>query len=134
MKNLHLILFVLSPFLFAQKQIGLEEITEHIGKKIRICEKIYGSYVIGSNGMTLLNVGKPYPDNPLTLVVFEKDLKNFSYVPAEYLLEKSFCATGKLILYKDKPEIVLKSEKDIELISDEREATEEEAIEKSPSE
>lgn len=87
-------------------------------KKVKICDKIHGSHIIQSNGMTLLNVGKPYPDNPLTLAIFEKDLKNFSYVPADFLPEKSFCVTGKLILYKDKPEITLKSEKDIEIIEE----------------
>lgn len=112
---LYLTILLWSPFLFSQKQISIEEIPNHIGKKIKICDKIYGSYIVKSNGMTLLNVGKPYPDNTLTLVIYEKDLKNFSYLPSEFLPDKTFCATGKLILYKGKPEIVLKSEKDIEL-------------------
>lgn len=117
MKIAFLVLF-LSVFSFGQKQITVEEIPHNIDKKVTICDKIYGSYVVESNGMTLLNVGKPYPDNLLTLAIFEKDLKNFSYAPSEFLLEKSFCVTGKLILYKDKPEIVLKSEKDIQIMDE----------------
>lgn len=117
MKIAFLVLF-LSVFSFGQKQITIEEIPQNIDKKVKICDKIYGSYVVESNGMTLLNVGKPYPDNVLTLAIFEKDLKNFSYVPSEFLLEKSFCVTGKLILYKAKPEIVLKSEKDIQIMDE----------------
>lgn len=109
-------MLLLSSISFAQKQISLEEIPQNFDKKVTICDKIYGSYIIKSNGMTLLNVGKSYPDNPLTLAIFEKDLKNFSYIPADFLPEKSFCVTGKLILYKDKPEIILKSEKDIQII------------------
>lgn len=116
MKFAFLSLFLLSSISFAQKQISLEEIPQNIDKKVKICDKIYGSYVIKSNGMTLLNVGNPYPDNPLTLAIFQKDLKNFSYVPADFLPEKSFCVTGKLIIYKDKPEIILKSEKDINIV------------------
>lgn len=118
MKFTFLFLFLFSSFSFAQKQITLEEIPENLDKKVKICDKIYGSHIIQSNAMTLLNVGKPYPDNPLTLAIFQKDLKNFSYVPADFLPEKSFCVTGKLILYKDKPEIILKSEKDIEIIEE----------------
>lgn len=118
MKFAFLTILLCSSFSFAQKQITLEEIPQNFDKKVKICDKIYGSYIIKSNGMTLLNVGKPYPDNPLTLAIFQKDLKNFNYVPADFLPEKSFCVTGKLILYKDKPEIILKSEKDIEIIEE----------------
>lgn len=114
MKIAYLMLFM-GSISFGQKQITLEEIPQNIDKKVTVCDKIYGSHIIKSNGMTLLNVGKPYPDNPLTLAIFEKDLKNFSYIPADFLPEKTFCVTGKLIMYKDKPEIILKSEKDIEI-------------------
>src|SRR5690554_1881306 len=107
MKMPYLTILLWSPFLFSQKQISIDEVSSHIGKKVKICDKIYGSYNVKSNGMTLLNVGNPYPDHLLTLVIFEKDLKQFSYVPAEFLQDKLFCANGKLILYKGKPEIVL---------------------------
>ncbi len=115
MKIVFLALLLLSISSFAQKQITLEEIPDNINKKVTICDKIYGSYIVKNNGMTLLNIGKSYPDNPLTLAIFEKDLVNFSYVPADFLPEKYFCVTGKLILYKDKPEIILRSEKDIQI-------------------
>lgn len=118
MKFAFLTILLWSSFSFSQKQITLEEIPPHFDKKVKICDKIHGSYIIKSNGMTLLNVGKPYPDNPLTLAIFQKDLKNFSYVPADFLPEKSFCVTGKLILYKDKPEIILKSEKDLQITNE----------------
>lgn len=121
MKFAFLTLFLWSSFSFAQKKITLEEIPQNIDKKVTICDKIYGSYIIKSNGMTLLNVGNVYPDNPLTLAVFQKDLNNFSYVPADFLPEKSFCVTGKLILYKEKAEIIIKSDKDIQIIENSKE-------------
>lgn len=108
--------FLVGYLLFAQTEITLEQIPEFMEKKVKICDKIYGSYITkGDKPLTFLNVGKPYPDNLLTLVVFSKDLKNFSYVPSDYLVDKPFCVTGKLILYKDRPEIILNSEKDIEI-------------------
>jgi hypothetical protein len=113
-----ILIFVLTGnFLFAQTEIKLEEIPEFIGRKVKVCDKIYGSYVTKNDPpIILLNVGKPYPDSPLTLVIFSEDLKNFSYEPAEFLADKSFCATGKLILYKEMPEIILNSEKDLEIL------------------
>lgn len=109
---------LLGSFCFGQKKINLEEISENINKKVMICDKIYGSHVVKSNGMTLLNVGNTYPNNLLTLAIFEKDLKNFSYNPSDSLTDRSVCVTGKLILYKGKPEIILKSEKDLEIINE----------------
>lgn len=119
MKTICIIFLFWGILLPAQKQITLDELSGHIGREVKVCDKIHGTYIVPGNGITLLNVGKPYPDNPLTLAIYEKDLKNFSYTPSEFLLDKEVCATGKLILFKGKPEIVLKSEKDIELISGE---------------
>lgn len=117
MCKLLVLLAVGSGFAFAQSQISLEEIPENMGKKVKICDKIYGSYVTkGNSPVTLLNVGKDYPDSPLTLVIYQKDKANFSYVPEDYLVGKSFCTIGKLVEFKGKPQIVLKSEKDLEIL------------------
>jgi hypothetical protein len=106
--------FFLSNFLWAQNQISLDQISENMGKKVKICDKIYGSYITkGESPIILLNVGAEFPDNPFTLVVYQKSRKNFSYDPSEFLVGKSFCTTGKLVEFKGKPQIVLNSDKDL---------------------
>jgi DNA/RNA endonuclease YhcR with UshA esterase domain len=49
------------------------------------------------------------------VVLFEKALKTFSYDPLT-LKGKQVCITGKVILYKEKPEIVLYDEKDLKVV------------------
>jgi len=113
-----ILLFIFfSQLVSAQTKISVGQIPDFIGKKVKVCDKVYGSYVTESDPpVTLLNLGGPYPDNPLTLAVFGEDLKNFSYVPSEFLVDKNVCVTGKIVLYKDEPEIILNSEKDIQIL------------------
>jgi hypothetical protein len=117
MAKIFFLCFLLSNFLLAQNQIGLDQIPENMGKKVKICDKIYGSYITkGDSPVILLNVGADFPDNPFTLVVYQKDRKNFNYDPSEFLVGKNFCTTGKIVEFKGKPQIVLNSEKDIQLL------------------
>ena len=61
----------------------------------------------------MLNFGKPYPNQTFVIAIFEKDLVNFSYVPHEFLKDKTICVTGTVIMYKGMPEFIVKNEKDI---------------------
>lgn len=47
------------------------------------------------------------------MVIFEKDLSNFSYDPGVFLKEKSFCITGIIKMYNGKPEIIATKEEQI---------------------
>lgn len=119
MLRLIFLLGISAPFVSAQTTITIEQIPDFIDKKVKVCGKIYGSYVTKTDPpVTLLNLGGQYPDNPLTLAVFAEDLKKFSYVPADFLPDKNVCATGKIVLYKEKPEIILNSEKDLEILEE----------------
>ena len=48
-----------------------------------------------------------YPDAPLTLVIWNDVRKQFKHIPEDILKGKDVCIYGKIILYKDKPEIVI---------------------------
>ena len=93
--------------------ISIDKINDYIGQTVRVCTKIYGTKELPS--VTFLNCGASYPNSPLTTVIFKTDLPNFKNNPAEYYDGKTVCITGKLILYKDKPEIILKNESQIEV-------------------
>lgn|SRR4051794_25127595 len=116
MSKIFIFCFLIGNFIFAQNQINLDQIPENIGKKVKICDKIYGSYMTkGDAPITLLNVGADFPNSPFTLVIYHKDRKNFTYDPVEFLVGKAFCTVGKLVEFKGKPQIVLNSEKDLML-------------------
>ena len=56
---------------------------------------------------TFLNAGSNYPNAPLTLVIWADARKDFKSKPEEYYTGKDICVTGKIELYKDKPQIVI---------------------------
>jgi hypothetical protein len=55
-------------------------------------------------------MGAQYPDSPLTIVIWDSLRSKFSYKPEEKFNNKEICVTGKIELYKDKPEIVLQEQ------------------------
>ena len=91
--------------------VPLDSVQFYVGKTITVCSIVQGTFVTkGEKKTTYINFGKPYPNNTFTAVIFETDLKNFKYIPSEYLKDKNVCITGKVELYKDKPQIIIKKE------------------------
>ena len=80
--------------------IRIEDAPKHIGETVKICAKVYGHKDMGS--MILVNMGGPYPDQLLTLV-----LRDGAKSLTDTMDNQSVCVTGRLILYKDKPEIIV---------------------------
>ena len=94
---------------FAQKDIRMEEVAAHVGDSVKVCGMILtGRYLDRSeSGPTLLNMGRPFPDQYLTAVIYKKDRKNFDIIPETELINKEVCVTGVVVLYKEKPQIIL---------------------------
>jgi hypothetical protein len=88
-------------------EIDVTKASEYEGKHVRICSRVYSTKVLESNGMTFLNVGGAYPESPLTVVIYKDSLDNFDFKPADYYKEKDICVSGKIKIYKGKPEIIV---------------------------
>ena len=86
-----------------------EEASKHVGDSLTVCGEIFTArYLDGSNMKpTLLNMGAAYPDNPITIVIFDDVRTKFNFKPEEKWIHKDICVTGKIELYKGKPEIVI---------------------------
>lgn len=99
------------------KTITIAEAVNHIGETETVCGKVYGGkYLEHSNGTpTLINMGAAYPNSPFTLVIFGSDRSGFDYKPEEYLNGKEICITGQIKMYKDKPEIIVSKESQIQV-------------------
>lgn len=87
--------------------IDITKASEYEGKLVLICSRVYSTKVLESNGMTFLNVGGAYPESPLTVVIYKDSLNNFDFKPADYYKEKDICVSGKIKIYKGKPEIIV---------------------------
>ena len=106
---------LLTSIAFAQQEIKIEDAVKHEGDSVTICTKIFGAkYFENSNrSPTLLNAGAKYPDSPLTIVIFGDSRTAFKNKPEEYYPDKNICVTGKIVIYKSKPEIIVTDEKQL---------------------
>ena len=92
----------------AQTTIKLEEVSKHIGDSVTVCGKVADMryFENSKNKPTLLNIGAKHPDELLTLIIWENARALFTG-KVEDLMDKNICITGRIILYKEKPEIVI---------------------------
>lgn len=104
----------------AQTPIQTSEVAKHVGDSVVFTGTIMsGRWLHASNGSpTLLNVDGLYPNQLLTLVVYGADRDQFSEAPEMAYVKKRVKVYGKIELFKDKPQVVLHSEKQIAVLED----------------
>lgn len=113
MKKKLLFLFLFFATIISAQEITptLKNIASFEGKTITICEKVTGIHeTAGENA--LLNFGKAFPKQAFSVIIFKRDRDKFTYNPLE-LKDKMICITGLVVIYKGKPEIIVKKEADI---------------------
>ncbi|MDB5205170.1 MAG: hypothetical protein JWR72_245 [Flavisolibacter sp.] len=95
--------------------IKAEEAAQHIGDSVTICAKVFTArYLDRSKGKpTLLNLGAAYPNQPLTIVIYEEDRAKFSSAPEEAYINKEICVTGTLQLFNERPQIIVRRKEQI---------------------
>ena len=106
-----LIICFLSVSSFAQTEIKLDDVQNHVGDSVKLMAKIYsGKYLESAeNTHTFLNVGGKYPHEKLTLVIFGDVRKQFKNAPETFYEGRQEWITGKIELYKNKPQIIINS-------------------------
>lgn len=113
-----ILIFILlgsAVFSYAQKEIAVDAVESSVGDSVKICTKIYGGIFMEKSKRqpTLLNVGAPYPNSALTLVIWPNVRSLFSYKPEDFYKNKKVCILGKVELFQNKPQIVIYSPKQI---------------------
>lgn len=104
---------LLTSQIFCQTKISIDSIANHIGEKVTICAKVYGTKSLEK--LTFINIGAAYPSSPLKVVIFAKDRSNFKEEPAAMYADKNICVTGIVKEFKGKYEIIVNSPNDIEV-------------------
>ncbi len=91
-----------------QATIQLEEVSKHIGDSVTVCGKVAGMryFENSKNQPTFLNIGANFPDQKITVVIWGETRKLFTG-KVEDLKGKDICITGRIILYKERPEIII---------------------------
>ena len=111
MKKISLLPLVLliTNFALCQAATNIDSLGNHVGEKVTVCNKVYWTKFLeqANKQPTFLNLGAAYPDNPLTVVIFGDDRKNFNQAPEIMYDEKEICVTGEIKEFKGKPEIIV---------------------------
>lgn len=110
MKKLYILFSFLTLSFFANAQAyAPEDAAKHVGDSIQVCGKIFGGrYFETSKGCpTLLNMGAAYPASPFTIMIPGAVREKLGYAPETEWKEKNVCVLGKVILFKEKPEIIV---------------------------
>lgn len=95
---------------YTQTEIKLEDVSKHVGESVKVCGKVFsGRYLEQSNGSpTLLNIGAAYPNQLLTIVIWGDVRKQFEKAPEEMFMDKDVCVVGKIELFRERPQVVVK--------------------------
>jgi len=108
--------------LFSLENVSAQDIqpkdaVKYIGQTVTVCGKVYGGKYLSTvkNTPTFLNMGAAYPNQLLTIVIWGDARKNFTYAPEEKLKNKTVCVTGKVEVFKGKPQIITQNESQIKL-------------------
>jgi hypothetical protein len=109
-KNASAIVFVfiilaLQVILSAQERISPSEADKYVGKSVTVCGKVVSTaYVIQSMGRpTFLNLERPYPNQPFTVVIWGSERSNFSPPPEKAYNGKRICVSGTVRVFRDEP-------------------------------
>ena len=103
----------------AQKEIKAEDASKHVGDSVTLTGKIFGIryFADSKNAPTLINIGGAFPNQLLTVVIYGEDRKNFQPSPEELLKDRTVVIKGKVELYRDRPQIVVKDPAGIQAIA-----------------
>ena len=85
-------------------RIDIKDAANHVNENVIVSAKVYGFKAL--EGMTLVNLGAAYPDQLMTVV-----LRGDAAAMAAELDGKTIQVTGKIELYRGKPEIVVRDGK-----------------------
>lgn len=87
---------------------------KHAGETATVCGLVSGAKYAAQirGGLTFIDFDKPYPDATFTAVIFPADRAKFG-TPEKGLAGKQVCVTGKIEMFRGKPQIVLTDPKQL---------------------
>jgi hypothetical protein len=114
--SLALLVLPLGPTAAAPPRISDADAHRHVGREVTVCGHVASATHLASvrGGPTFLNFGKPYPNHTFTIVIWDDARGRFSDPPESLYEDADICVTGKVALYKGKPQIVVRSPTQIE--------------------
>ena len=83
------------------------EAEEHTGKVAEVCGTVESADFIPSIGgePTFLNLGRPHPEQPFTVIIWGEDRFHWRIPPEELYDGRSICVTGRIQRHEGEPQI-----------------------------
>jgi len=93
------------------------EAADHVGEEATVCGTVASAAYLGRSGgrPTFLNLDRPYPDQPFTVVIWGTTRDLFEDEPEALYDGRRICVSGKIVEYKGKPQIVVDDPSQIEI-------------------
>jgi hypothetical protein len=90
-------------------RIPAAEAAHHVGEVATVCGHVASAAHITTvkGSPTFLNVGRPYPDQDFTVVIWESARARFERPPERTFDRKAVCVTGRIEEYRGRPQIVV---------------------------
>lgn len=111
-----LLFTAITTHLYAQKEIKPEEVKDHVGDSVIVQGKISGVRFFETNSRTLINVGASYPNQVFTIVILPDVRNQLHVIPTSNDAGNIVWVTGRVELYKEKPQIVVKNIHQLDII------------------
>lgn len=91
------------------ERIPASEAASYVGEIVEVCGEVASAAHIAAvkGSPTFLNLERPYPDQPFNVVIWETARALFDKPPERAFDGKSICVTGRVELFRGKPQIVV---------------------------
>lgn len=98
------------------RPLAPEEAKDHVGEEAVVCGRVASArFAEASRGSpTFLNLGRPYPYQPFTVVIWGRDRPKFGE-PEHTYLDETICVSGRITSYRGQPQIVVSRPSQIRL-------------------
>lgn len=84
------------------------EAAAHVGETATVCDRVASArFLARGRRPTFLNLGRPYPDQDLTVVIWGEDRGRFAEAPEDAYVDATICVTGRITSYRGTPQIVV---------------------------
>jgi hypothetical protein len=107
-------ILIVCPIAARGAPLAPEEAVSHIGESATVCGVVASATYAAQapTAPTFLDLGKPYPNQIFTAVIFGSDRPKFG-MPEISMREKQVCVSGEIFLYQGKPEVILRDPKQL---------------------
>ncbi len=104
----------------AADTVPASEASEQVGRTVTVCGTVASaSHFDRLKGEpTFLNFDRPYPDQDFTVVIWGETNSKFDRPPHELFRNKDLCVTGRVEMYKGKPQITVRDPGQIAVTSE----------------